>query len=158
MNEASKRTTISCRTAAADSPEAGLLPAATETTSAMSPAHGGAFASSRSQSTRSPSPPPCPSSPLTASSPSTPSAPPPPPSAPSPSTTTKLQFNPCAAMPSLPASSADTLRIWHAPLEDLSASAQPPKLRSVRDNRKASSEFSAPSPPSISGTGTKAAS
>ncbi|PAN07606.1 hypothetical protein PAHAL_1G348800 [Panicum hallii] len=57
---------------------------------------------------------------------------------------TKLQFNPRAAAPSLLASSADTLRIWHAPLDDLSASAPPPELRSVLDNRKASSEFSAP--------------
>ncbi|RLN39995.1 protein TRANSPARENT TESTA GLABRA 1 [Panicum miliaceum] len=56
----------------------------------------------------------------------------------------KLQFNPRAATPSLPASSADMLRIWHAPLEDLSASAPPLELRPVLDNRKASSEFSAP--------------
>uniref|UniRef100_A0A453PAF6 Uncharacterized protein n=1 Tax=Aegilops tauschii subsp. strangulata TaxID=200361 RepID=A0A453PAF6_AEGTS len=58
---------------------------------------------------------------------------------------TKLQFNPRAASTPLLASSSDALRLWHAPLDDLSASAPAPELRSVLDNRKASaSDFCAP--------------
>jgi WD repeat-containing protein 68 len=58
---------------------------------------------------------------------------------------TKLQFNPRAASTPLLASSSDALRLWHAPLDDLSPSAPATELRSVLDNRKASaSEFSAP--------------
>ena len=44
---------------------------------------------------------------------------------------TKLQFNPRAAAASLLASSADTLRIWHTPLDDLSASAPPPTCSTI---------------------------
>jgi DDB1- and CUL4-associated factor 7 len=58
---------------------------------------------------------------------------------------TKLQFNPCTAATPLLASSSDSLRLWHAPLDDLSPAAAAPELRSVLDNRKASaSEFCAP--------------
>ncbi|KAG8071868.1 hypothetical protein GUJ93_ZPchr0006g44116 [Zizania palustris] len=61
---------------------------------------------------------------------------------------TKLQFHPRpASAPHLLASSSDALRLWLAPLDDLSPSAAPapPELRSVFDNRKTSaSEFCAP--------------
>jgi WD repeat-containing protein 68 len=44
---------------------------------------------------------------------------------------TKLQFNPRAAATPLLASSSDALRLWHAPLDDLSPSAPATELMSL---------------------------